>query len=1602
MSSTKGLPSVITQDRSIRQFLDAVKEITEVGEGVRGDPLDRKLTLRDLVQSGVVTLSAAAPSPTRKNTYIPPTAISPAYPQNTSTPPQPINLTAVAVPAKIIIQWDNPYEIYSNHSHTNIYRSDEDNFSNAVLISNSNSFIYADDTGYTEVDGIAKGYYYWITFVSSSSPGIEGPVNSANGVYQIPTSDSDFYLDKLTGLVTDSQLHADLSSRIDLIDADQNTAGSVAYQVAAEAQERADAIAQEASDRVNGLAAEQVARANAVAIEASDRAAAISAEAMARVNAITQEISDRNSAITGAVAAEALARGAAIQSEQTARVDGDAAIAESVTALAATVNHPSTGVAATASGLSETLIRVSAVEGQSSSQSSQITSLQAAINSLSISPFDANFTYDIGNKFIYNSEIYSVSATQTTPNVTPPNASFYNLEGDYSTIEDAVSANSAAVASLDSSVTSLGNTAAAQATQIINLQSGLINAQDATAANSGAISVLDSRVTLTESGTAANSESVTALNSAVSNKADSSAVNALTTRVEETETAIVSQSDAATVLSSKVGELISMGEDPTFKAGGAYWADWAFSGRDLDGSDLPIVGNGIAITGTKWMFSRNAIRIDTSRKYRVRLKVKQTVDSSITNTMRVYAGVATLNENYGYITGGAGSHRYCAVAGTLINVSMGEQVFEGTISGEGIEHSEFRPGTVYVRPMFIVNYNNGDGTCEVSEMEITDITGEVATAEAVTAITTRVEATEAGLLAQSQEITDLGSTVANKADTSALNSLSTEVNDRIDGEITARGDAVTALGNSLTTAINQKADSTTVALLDSEVNSRIDGEITARGAAVTALENSLTAAINQKADSSTVSQLDSEVNSRIDGEISARGAAITALNNALTSAIGQKADSSTVALLDSEVNTRIDGEITARGAAVLALQNNIDDKADSSALNVLSSTVSDIDGVVTAQSSDITKLQDSIKIGNNLLDMTAWKVGNTGAAVGVNGGTFSLNGLTEENSIVSDTGPGGVTQPVWLCSPAPAGATDGGWNYTGIPIDHTLAYRVTVWVRKVHATDGSTYLGSDKFGPTSELNGNVATNPYFVSGDVPEADKWYLMVGILHGSGYAGADTGMSGIYDPDTGLKVVNGTEFKNSVGATTQTHRAYLFYTTNAANTQSFARPRFEVLDETAPTIESLITNMASLEVMANTTESLINSVSTIDGVVSSHSSQLTQLTTTSDGHTAAIQQQLQSIDGINAQWTIKTDVNGRVAGTGLMNDGATSIFEIIADAFSVLDPDDLTTVVLGTLNGVPIIDGAYMKTASIESAAIKELTVDKITGDKAAFVNANIADGSITNAKIGNVIQSDNYDANNGWQINKLGQAFLRDAYVKGTIEGSRIVGSIIDGGVFIGGTDLTVPTIADNGTFPRYLCYASGVSYMNSVTNTSGSPFSVASDIKSADYEGEGTTDYAGYAAYANFNRYPVFGVRPTVLITMGGVSSDTSTNSGLEGVVNFTVSIKVDGVAVATITKVSNFGRIMDFTQKTIGLNEQGFSGSITATADFVTDYSSETVVHTAILYDVVLSLTPTVDVTYSGDGDLSVTVDCYKYAGDAAHAVHGGTLTISDDATSYL
>lgn len=150
-----------------------------------------------------------------------------------------------------------------------------------------------------------------------------------------------------------------------------------------------------------------------------------------------------------------------------------------------------------------------------------------------------------------------------------------------------------------------------------------------------------------------------------------------------------------------------------------------------------------------------------------------------------------------------------------------------------------------------------------------------------------------------------------------------------------------------------------------------------------------------------------------------------------------------------------------------------------------------------------------------------------------------------------------------------------------------------------------------------------------------------------------------------------------------------------------------------------------------------------------VSSLASSVSTLQSSVGQNTASIQTTQQSINGLNAQWAVKVDVNGRVSGIGLASSNNVSDFAIRADKFYIAPPEgtgkgDSPFVVLTTpttINGTTVPTGTYIKNAyiadgSITASKIKVTSLSAISADLGDIQvdNAHIKDGAISTAKIG----------------------------------------------------------------------------------------------------------------------------------------------------------------------------------------------------------------------------------------------------------------------------
>lgn len=146
----------------------------------------------------------------------------------------------------------------------------------------------------------------------------------------------------------------------------------------------------------------------------------------------------------------------------------------------------------------------------------------------------------------------------------------------------------------------------------------------------------------------------------------------------------------------------------------------------------------------------------------------------------------------------------------------------------------------------------------------------------------------------------------------------------------------------------------------------------------------------------------------------------------------------------------------------------------------------------------------------------------------------------------------------------------------------------------------------------------------------------------------------------------------------------------------------------------------------------------VSTIDGKVSTQATSITNLQTTVGGHTASIQSQQQSIDGLKSRATLKLQSGNLIGGVGIENDSKTVDFIIQANKFAIAPPSDAAAGSVAPKyafvyqptatrlpNGTVVPAGLYL-----DNASIGYINAEKINASSLSALSANL--GTLTTLK------------------------------------------------------------------------------------------------------------------------------------------------------------------------------------------------------------------------------------------------------------------------------
>jgi hypothetical protein len=155
-------------DVNLKRALESLREAQEIRLGRRGDPRDRAITLRELIDSGLA--QELKDNPFDPNAGVGTIDFEPnPSPGDLTIPPAVTGLTASGAFTTIVLSWDQPQ--FGNFAYAEIYRSPDSSFSNAQRRDTTTASVYSDSVDYDST------YYYWVRFVSTSD--VEGPFGSS-------------------------------------------------------------------------------------------------------------------------------------------------------------------------------------------------------------------------------------------------------------------------------------------------------------------------------------------------------------------------------------------------------------------------------------------------------------------------------------------------------------------------------------------------------------------------------------------------------------------------------------------------------------------------------------------------------------------------------------------------------------------------------------------------------------------------------------------------------------------------------------------------------------------------------------------------------------------------------------------------------------------------------------------------------------------------------------------------------------------------------------------------------------------------------------------------------------------------------------------------------------------------------------------------------------------------------------------------------------------------------------------------------------------------------------------------------------------------------
>ena len=553
----------------------------------------------------------------------------------------------------------------------------------------------------------------------------------------------------------------------------------------------------------------------------------------------------------------------------------------------------------------------------------------------------------------------------------------------------------------------------------------------------------------------------------------------------------------------------------------------------------------------------------------------------------------------------------------------------------------------------------------------------------------------------SADITAINTVTAgsSSAAAQAISALNSTVNDATTGVVATSQalDSVETLVNNTSTGVTASANK--ISVLESTVNDAATG-VTATSQALDTVETLVNASgTGVTASATKINALESTVNNATTGVVATSNAldvVETLVNNSST---GVSASASKISALESTVNDAATGVaatsqaldtvetlvnssstgVTASANKISALESTVDDPttgvtATSNALDSVETLVNNSSTGVTALNNKVSTLESTVNNATtgvaataNALDTVETLVNNT--TTGVTASATKISAL--ESTVNNATTGVAATSNALDTVETLVNDTDDGVSASASKISvlessvNNPTTGLAATVNNLSAVENS--IDDSNTGlvaSANRLNSLESTVNNATTGVAATANALDVVETLVNDSD--------DGVNASATKISALEST-VNNATTGVAATSNALDVVETLVNDSDDGVNASATKISALESTINNPTTGFSAVSSALDVVETLVNDSD--DGVAAS-ASKISTLNTTVGEHTASIQTQASTINGLTSQFTVKTDVAGKVAGFGLYNDATTgSEFAIAADRFFLTPSPDLT---------------------------------------------------------------------------------------------------------------------------------------------------------------------------------------------------------------------------------------------------------------------------------------------------------------------------------------